>query len=169
MNSVAKNKDGFTMIEIIAVLAIVGILGALTIISAGRIIQGFLFTRINADTTQKGHIALNRLTKEFTNIISVDTATTNATSIDFSSSSYIDGTPGAHNVSLAGTTLVLDNDILTDNVNSFSLAYFDTFDSAKKTTWDDNKKIIEITLSLNSANDNVSTFITRVNPRNISF
>lgn len=167
MNAPVKNKNGFTMIEIIVVMAIVGILATITIINAGRVLQGFLFTRMNAITTQKGHIAINRLTKEFTNINQVSSG--NGTSITFRSNSYIDGSELTHTVSFAGSALFLDGDILTDNVNSFSLSYFDVFDSTQEATWSDTTNIIEITLSLNGANNTVSTFITRITPRNIVF
>ncbi len=158
------NEKGFTLIEIIASLVILVIVGALVIISTVKIVQGFVFTKMNAETSQKGHIALNRLTKEFTNIISVDPAKTNATSIEFDTFLH-NGTLVTHSVSWAGsgqplylnyiTPLPITNNILVDNVSNFALTYYDEY------------KVIEITLSLVGANGNVSVFTTRVAPRNL--
>lgn len=162
------NKKGFTLIEIIASLVILGILGSLGILGAVRVIEGFLFIRINAETAQKGQIAMNRLTKEFTNIMSVNTGTTTATSINFTSRSYLDGTiQTGRSVSLVSTTLVLDGNVLTDDVSGFSMAYLDTFDGAESSTWSGSRRIIRITLSLVGANNTVSTFTSRVASRNL--
>ena len=149
------NEKGFTLIEIIASLVILVIVGALVIISTVKIVQGFVFTKMNAETSQKAHIALNRLTKEFTNITSVTSG--DSKSIFFDSRSYIDGTPVTQSVSWVGSDnpLLLNTYTLVDNVSDFSLTYFDEY------------KVIEITLSLFGANDNVSVFTTRVVPRNL--
>lgn len=160
------NEKGFTLIEIIVSLVILGILGTLTILGAVRVVESFVFTRMNAETAQKGHIAMNRLTKEFTNIVSVNSA--DSTSIDFTSRSYLDGTTQTgRSVSLVGTILVLDGNVLTDDVSGFSMEYLATFDGAESSTWSGSRRIIIFTLSLVGANNIVSTFTSRVAPRNL--
>ena len=159
------NVKGFTLIEFIASLVILVIVGALVIISTIRITQAFVFTKKNAETSQKGHIALNRLTKEFTNIISVTSG--NPTSINFNSSSYIDGTPVTQSVSWtsSGNPLLLNTtDTLVDNVSNFELTYYDYSGGGVAPA---ESKVIGITLSLFGANNTVSTFTTRVVPRNM--
>ena len=149
------NEKGFTLIEIIASLVILVIVGALVIISTIKITQGFVFTKMNAETSQKAHIALNRLTKEFTNIIKINEPTPPEI-INFTSSNinelqqlqFVD-----HSVSLVGTQLLLDGNTLANNVSDFTL------------TLDGN--VIEFTLKLTGANDNVSIFTTSVVPRNL--
>jgi prepilin-type N-terminal cleavage/methylation domain-containing protein len=161
------NEKGFTLIEIIASLVILVIVGALVIISTIKIVQGFVFTKMNAETSQKGHIALNRLTKEFTNIEKVTSG--NGTSINFTSRNYITGLPieepyTPQSVSRTGSELFLNTDTLVDNVSSFVLTYYDYSGGAVAAT---DSKVIEITLSLVGANGNVSVFTTRVAPRNL--
>ncbi len=154
------NEKGFTLIELIASLVILVIVGALVIISTVKIVQGFVFTKMNAETSQKGHIALNRLTKEFTNIMSVTSG--NSKEINFTSRNYITGhpieppyTPQSVSWTSSGNPLLLNTTELVDNVSDFSLTYGAEF------------KVIEIKLSLFGANDNVSVFTTRVVPRNL--
>ncbi len=168
------NEKGFTLIEMIASIVILVIVGALVIISTVKIVQVFAFTKMNAETAQKGHIALNRLTKEFTNIISVGTDTT-TTLINFTSPHYITGPPATNRrVRLAGDELLIgdgvNEDILVDNVKNvdgFVLTYYDEYDDGGEDTWGTSTREIEITLKLVGANGNVSTFTTRVVPRNL--
>ena len=169
------NEKGFTLIELIASLVILVIVGALVIISTIKIVQGFVFTKMNAETSQKGHIALNRLTKEFTNIISVSSGSKKEINFTRTSSS-INGNDVTQKFSwggISGNPLVLNidnNDFdLVNNVNDFSLTYYDDHvNKTNGTSWDeDTSKEIEITLSLDGANGNVSTFTARVVPRNL--
>ncbi len=173
------NEKGFTLIEIIASLMILVIVGALVIISTIKIVQGFVFTKMNAETSQKGHLALNRLTKEFTNIDSVSSG--NSTSISFTSRNYITGTsqpPRAvwkwDNTIRIGNSGDINDDkgaILVDNVKSFVLRYYDEYDSVSPgggASWSTTSKEIEITLKLFGANNTVYKFITRVVPRNLN-
>ncbi len=178
------NEKAFTIIEVIASLVLVAIVGALVIVSTLRIIEGFTIAKMNAATSQKGHIALSRLTKEFTNIISVDTVNTNETSISFASPHYIDGTIQRDedgtiltdrgvwkhlNTILIGNSGNINSgtgDILVDNVSGFTLTYYDA-DGSEDTEWSSTSKTIGITLSLVGAKDKSSTFTTRVVPRNM--
>ncbi len=145
------NENGFTLIEIIASLVILGVLGGtISVIILGRVVDGFYLTKTNVETAQKGQIALNRLTKEFTNITTIKDA--DSTSIKYDS--YVDGTLEADRiVSLVGAKLLIDGDTLVDNVSSFQLTYYG--------------EVIEFTLSLVGANNAVSVFTSRVFPRNL--
>jgi prepilin-type N-terminal cleavage/methylation domain-containing protein len=168
INKKFKSESGFTLIEIIASLVILGLLGGtISVLILGRVVDAFYLTKTNAETAQKGQIALNRLTNEFTNIITVNSA--DSISINFTSRSYVDGTLQAgRNVSLVNNTLFIDGDILVDNVSSFVLTYYDDFSSSGSTSWSPTtSKVIEFTLSLVGANNTVSVFTGRVVPRNL--
>jgi prepilin-type N-terminal cleavage/methylation domain-containing protein len=157
INKKFTKENGFTLIEIIASLVILGLLGGtISVLILGRVVDAFYLTKTNVETAQKGQIALNRLTKEFTNITKVNSS--GAASINFNSLSYVDGTLQTdRNVSWVGDTLLIGNgddlDILVDNVSSFVLTYYG--------------EVIEFTLSLVGANNAVSVFTSRVFPRNL--
>jgi hypothetical protein len=61
----------------------------------------------------------------------------------------------------------MDGDILTDNVAGLDLGYFDSYSGAKQGTWASSRRMVQITLSLKGANNNVSVFTDRVIPRNL--
>ena len=159
------NEKGFTLIEIIISLMLVGIIAVFAGMGIVSVAKGFLFTKTNAETVQKGQAAFTRLVKEFTVISSVTSGT--STSISFTS--YKSALSEAHSVSWAGagTDLLLDGDILTDNVSAFELAYYDSYDGPKELTWFSTRTIIEITLTLAGANNIDSVFAARVAPRNL--
>jgi len=159
------NQDGFTLIEIIISLVLVGIIAIFSAMGVSSIVEGFLITRANAETTQKGQLAMARLLREFVCITSVDPVTSSPTSIIFTS--YKQGIAGVHVVSWTADTLTLDGDILTDNVAGFDLGYLDSYSGAKQGTWASSRRMIQITLSLKGANNAVSVFTDRVIPRNL--
>ena len=159
------NQKGFTLIEIIISLILVGIIAAFSAMGVTSIVDGFLITKMNAETAQKGQLTMMRLVKEFSCITSIDQAASDPTSITYTS--YKQGAAGLHVVSWTGDTLTLDSDILTDNVASFDLGYFDSYNGAKQGAWSSSKKMIQITLNLTGANNAVSVFVDRVKPRNL--
>jgi prepilin-type N-terminal cleavage/methylation domain-containing protein len=159
---VVKNKNcsdhGFTLIEVIACLVLVGIVGAIAGMLLVQISKGFVFSKKTAATAQNAQMTMSRLVKEFSAITSVSFGTT--TSITFTRD------PGVtHNISWAGENnpLLIDTDILTDNVNLFNLEYYDSYDDpSPSTAYSPSTELIEITLELKGADDIPSRFINRV-------
>ncbi len=173
-NKSALNQKGFTLIEIIVSLILVGIITAVAGMGIVLVTQKFYFAKDNAETAQKGQVALTRLMKELAVISAVNSGS--ATSINFDS--YKAGVLGTRQISWAGSSadpIVFDDDTtdgvagdtLTDNVSSFALAYYDTYSSTSDASWSSSTKVIEVTLTLTGANDIASAFTVRVAPRNL--
>lgn len=165
MEKTINKQKGFTLIEIIFVLIIVGIMVAVGGLGLVHVVKGMIFTKMNAATTQKGQIAMTKLVKEFSNINISSITAANATSISFTSTKNDVNSP--HTVMLSGSTITFDGDIVTDQVNSFTLNYYDNYDSTAQTTWQSSRRIIEITLKLTGADGVQSEFKERVKPRNL--
>ncbi len=160
------NDTGFTLIEVIVSLVLAGIVGAIAVIGVVSIVKGYVFTKMNSATAQKGQTTMVRIVKEFNFISSVTTGT--ATSITFQA--YKDGVAGTHSISWAGTVndpLLLDGDILTDRVSNFALSYRDTYNSDPQANWASTRKVIEFNLTIQGADNVNSSFTGRVVPRNL--
>jgi len=166
------DNRGFTLLESIVTLMLVGITAVLGGMYIVNVANGYVFAKMNADTTQKGQLAMTRLIKEMSLIQSI-TSSSN-TSITFIRSDLNNPSGASVTVSTSGETLLINvnnsgNSVLTDNVSAFNLNYCnDNLTSPTcASSWATGARIIEITLTLSGANNTPSTFTTRVTPRNI--
>lgn len=166
------DQKGFTLIEVIVTLVLVGITAALAGMWIVSVVNGYVFTKMNADTVQKAQLAMTRLTKELSALKSVSIA--GADNISFSRIDTINistttVTETAVTISKSGSQLLIDGRPLTDSVNAFTLKYCDdNFASPGCSgSWTTDKRIIEISLALTGADNKTSTFTKRVMPRNI--
>lgn len=117
-----KKDAGFTLIEVIAVLVLVGIISAVAGLGIVRGVQGYLFAQSNTETTQKAQLALARMTLELMELSAIDSTSTNS-AIKFTTPSV------SKTIALAVPNITLDGDILTDSVNGtagFTVTYCDT-------------------------------------------
>lgn len=164
MSKRALNNKGFTLIEIIASLVILGIVTAVVGLSAVQMVKSFLFSGKNSGTLLKGQIAIARIQKELNNAKTVYVSGTNGTKITFTS--YKDTVPVDHTLSWAGSgnDLLWDSIVLTDKVSSFSLAYYNNYNGTANTAFSANSKIIEVNLVLTGADNVTAAFSVRVAP-----
>jgi prepilin-type N-terminal cleavage/methylation domain-containing protein len=161
-------NKGFTLIEIIASLVLLSIITAVVGLGIYKIFEGFISVKKNAAAAQKAQVAMVRLVNEFTGIAVISG---NATSLNYKSYSYLDGTLKSHTVTWEGTSgspLLLDGVTLIDNVSSFNVVYLDAYNSAvEKSSWSSSTKIIEVTLVNTGAYNTTSSFTFRAVPRNL--
>ena len=181
IHCIINKQKGFTLLEIIVVMILVSIVVSVAGLGIVRVVQGMVFTKTNAATTQKGQIVMTKLIKEFNNISAVDATASDAehtmitfTSVKKESSelAYRKHTVQWLRNGNVVTYITYDTDdssvedVLTDQVSDFTLQYLDIYNSASS-TWKPSSRIIEITLKLTGANDVPSVFTARVRPRNV--
>ena len=138
------NRAGMTLIELVVVLLLIGFLGLSFVLAVVPVTQGLLLTRGSVEATQKSHLALTRLAREFT-------AITNVVSGTGQSMVYwvddVAGVSGQRTVSWSvGGALFLNGAPLTDDVASFGLRYYATPDGGGQHQWNDTMRIVEIIL-----------------------
>ncbi len=158
-----RNGDkGFTLMEVIIVLILLGIVSAIGGMGLVVLAQGYVFTNLNATVVEKGQTAITRIVKELGDC----TITAgSATSVTFRRQS--DGT--SHTFSWAGTpgdSLILtdpgnDTAVLTDNVRSFALVYYDNGGNIVAATAAAQSQV-QSTLQLVAADDSIHTFTNRI-------
>jgi prepilin-type N-terminal cleavage/methylation domain-containing protein len=162
-----KNQKGFTLIEVIVTLILVGITAVLAGLWIVSVANGYLFARENSANVQKGQLAMTRLTKELAAIESVDIGASNATQITYTRPDA-SGLSVSVTIAKVGTLLQLNGNTLTDSVSTFTLSYCDDNVTAPtcSTTWSPTaSRIIEVTLALKGAE--TAPFTKRIAPRNL--
>ena len=159
---------GFTLIEIIVTLVLLGILATVAGFGIVEVARGYATARENERMAQSARIALLRISRELIELESVNGAGASEIAV-----SNADGNQVA--IGLSGTTILIDDDtdadggeILIDRVASFQLDYEGTGGSV----WafgmaDGDLAVIAISIDL-SRNDGMDAvvFTTKINPRN---
>ncbi len=163
-------KDsGFTFVELIASLILVGIMGAIAGLGLVQIADGFIFSKKNAEAVQKAGLTMSRLAREFGSASSV----TSASSLPANPESVKFRRDGAEHTVVswegAGHPLLIDGDVLIDSeaLKSFKLKYLSSYDDPPSENPVPPLAMIEITLSLKITDETYSTFTERVFLRNL--
>lgn len=152
------DERGFTLIEIVVSIILIGFVAVIMSLAGVHMAKSFIYSRTNADTLLKGQIAMTRLQKELNNIKTVSSSSS-------SSIAFISYRNSA-NVSIAanGNNILLDGFILVDAVNSFSLTYYNNYNTSAGSSFTANTKIIDVNLVINGYEGITSAFNSRVAP-----
>ena len=158
-------KQGFTLIEIIAVLVLVSVLVLASTIALLPMAEGFLQMRRNVDASQKSHLAMSRIVREFTaitNVVSGGQRTITYDSLDPAGSPYRRTLTWDGN---AGSPLTLSGAPLSDDVRYFELRYYASPEGAATTAWNADTRLVEVILGTLSGGE---TYTNRIVPRNLT-
>lgn len=170
------SKSGFTLIELIVSIVLVGVLAAVAGMGIISATKAFIFSKEAAEISQKSQLAMNRLTKSVTNwtALAMSPAPT-ATSMTLTRNDIITGNTITETYSYASGTLSLTvggvTDILCDGLTDFKLEYLrsdrggDSFWNTGLSLSDLNMVRITITQAGKSG-ANSSTFVSRAVPVN---
>jgi prepilin-type N-terminal cleavage/methylation domain-containing protein len=165
-----QSQRGFTLIEIVVVMIVLGIMALMGSFGLTRAFDGYNLARENSQISQKAQNALDRLAIELSNIpfnaglgryaISAGTAGSLTYTATFA------GVNENHTFAQVNDQLRLDNSPLTDLVvtgNGLQFTYLSGGGTVLGGGTDPALRIIEISLSLRGPNVNVTrTFTARV-------
>lgn len=151
------NDKGFTLVEAIASLVLIGIIAAIAGIGLVQISEGYVFSKRNAETVQKAQISMTRLIKEMAALTALSSPAAASVTITRPQG----GTPVTQTIALSGNAVQINGTTLIDNVTAFTLAYFDGAGASTATAAAIRR--IDITLTLTGANNHSSTLTGSVN------
>jgi prepilin-type N-terminal cleavage/methylation domain-containing protein len=163
------NKKGFTLIEVIVSLVLIGIMAAIAGMGLVKIAEGYVFAKQNAETAQKAQIAIARIVKELGAVCPPPSTSgclgitaASGTSVTYTrAESSISPTPVTNNIMLSGSTVKIGllgaETTLIDGVTGFTLAYFNAAGTDSIAT-PANIRRIDITLTLSGANNTSMPF-----------
>jgi len=131
----AINEKGFTMIEVIVSLILIGIMGVIAGMGFVAITKGYIFSKQNNETSLRAQVAMAKIVKEI-GMQSINFAVTVAdvTAISYRYTDPIDSTIKNHTIALSGTQIQFDGIRLVDNVNSLVIDYYDCCSATKLAT-----------------------------------
>jgi|GEM_PF-5353052 len=175
-NPKTASSRGFTLIEVIVSLILVGIMAAVAgmgIVSATR---AFIFTREAAEISQKNQLAMNRLTKSIANWISLMTSPApSSTALTMTRNDVISGGTVTETYSYSGGTLSLTvggaTDVLCDGLTAFNVEYLRS-DMGGDSFWSPGQSVdylsmVRVTMTqAGQSGTNAGTFTSRVVPMN---
>ena len=155
-----RKQDGFTLIEIIATLLLVGILSVFTGLFMTTFVNSYLMVRNNSDTAMKAQMALDRMSIELKSMSAIPTAD----QPDLTHITYTNPLSANRTISFAAPCIYLstpaaNNCILIDNVQAFSLNV--TYNNVYSVAAND-VAYIDIGFTVGEYN----SFNTRIFPRN---
>ncbi len=151
-----NNEKGFTLIEIIATLVLIGVLSTIAALFMGNFLTGYTTVKNNSSAALKAQMALNRISLELKEMSSLYSLTDNA------SITYKNPLGDNRTIKFAGSGIYLStpsDNLLIDGVSNFSLsaAYDNMYNLAP-----DDVAYIDIGFTVSG----VSSFSTRIFPRN---
>ena len=165
MNSHKLKQDGFTLIEVIASLIIMGFIGSIAGMGIVHAVDGYVLAKESSATIQKSKIAVSRITKEFHSLTKIaDSPTPSHSSISY----FRENESYTLNYKADLGQIFMNDDLLLDKVKTFSLAYYDQYDDSKPDPSDptagfsENTKLVDIHLELNGPQGTTHQLETRV-------
>ena len=177
-----KNENGFTLIEIIISLVIVGLMVSIVGILMVTGVQEYVFSKENVAVSQKTSIALKRLERELRGLTAIDAVNSDDTCIRYKLEMI---SPYYRAIGISGSAIELktlpdadcdcavNGDTLINQVSNFTLAYENssvspsTVSSTPPAALSDLSEIqVIFTLDLLHSGDMQKTFELRINPRN---
>ena len=170
-----NNESGFTLIEIIVSLVLVGMMAGIAGMGIVTGTKGYLLAKENSHMAQKAQLAMARIQRELMELTGIAARQADPAFIIYDNTSGrhaiakddTDNTVKMYNLASGATIPPAGGDILVDNVNSFTLSYFQGTNiwggvdiqllSAIKA---------DLALDRSDGAGNTVTFTTTVNPRN---
>lgn len=171
-HSFGHTKDGFTIIEVIATLVLLGLMAIFLTPVLTNVVRGYVMTRSTDAVTQKAQIALQRMTIDFSYIVGINGISADKHSINFNCN--IDNTTESSNILLYGTNVFYEMNkveyLLLDDVNDLVFNCYASY-TANAPSDCTNNSIVSISLTMHGpdwANGVTQTFSTRVAAGKIS-
>lgn len=151
---------GFTLIELVIVIVILGVLSAMTLPLLQAGFNAYVTQRDISDANWQGRLALARFTRDVQSLSTTATISS-ATNTQFT---FVDAANSTVAYQLSASQLQRNGLTLANGVNSLGFAYYDAAGASTATLASIRYVLIALTITHNNVN---TTLRTVVNLRNI--
>lgn len=160
-----RKKTGFTLIEMVFVVIIVGIVAAIGSLTLINIIEGFVMAKEASEISQKGQLALSKVAVELDHVNATGISDGLFLSDDLTFTATFNNATENHQIYLdaGANSLMYDNSVLSDMVTGLDFQYFES-DGVSTATVAANIRIIQVTVTLTGDLVPSRSFTTRVAP-----
>ena len=125
-----KNESGFTLLEIIVSLMLLGVMGVVAGMGLTTVAKGYMVTTDNAEITQKSQLAMGRIGRELRELLDVEGVNPALPGVSyrrFSGTATITRTvyydSGTNTINVASGSTASGGHVLMDRVSGFALGY----------------------------------------------
>lgn len=155
-----KRQHGFSMIELIIVIAILATLAVITLPMLQAGFNGYVTQRNLSDANWQGRLALSRMVRDIQSLPS----TSNISTASSSQFTFTDIDNASVSYTLSGSNLQRNAITLANGVNSITFGYYDSAGATTATIA--NIRYISIALNITQNNVNI-TLQTVIDLRNV--
>ncbi|MEN6507925.1 MAG: type II secretion system protein, partial [Smithella sp.] len=168
-----RKTAGFTLIEIIVTMIIVGIMASIAGMGIITGVRGYVFAKNNSALSEKAQLAMSRMNRIFIEILGISTITTTPARVTYNrlingvssqETLYVDTSDNTLKIASGNTTTV--GDTLIDNVSSLILTFKNGSTSWAVGNSFDTLSTVTVNLVLNRPDGGTVSFETVVSPRN---
>jgi len=167
-----RSQNGFTLIELVTTLILVGIIGAFASFFLYTGIRGFLTSKYSSETALQSQIALDRISAElryirYLELSPVQTPNPNWNNIEYRSQDLTGARRIRYNLATQEILLSVDGsaNVLLENVSAFTLSWV-----PKDLDQDGNNEISKIRVAFtvrSSSTENETPFSAEIYPRSM--
>jgi len=117
-------NEGFTLMEIILVLVLIGIMAGVLVPTLQEGVQSYTVTETRGDLTAQARQAATRMVRELRNIQKEADNTPNISSANVTTVTFVDVLDNTITFNLSGGTVQRNSDALVEQVSNLSFRYF---------------------------------------------
>ena len=139
-----RQRGGYTLIELVAVLLLGGLLATGFVLAVVPVTEGMLLLRQHTGSVQKAQHFFSRMNRELVTATNVVSGTAQALVFDRLGEG---GSSQRRTLNWGGGAVVTLNDVpLYDDTASFALRYYETPAGTPQVSWSSSTRLIEIVL-----------------------